>query len=208
MTLLFKLYIFLLRYIILLIPNSHDGNKQISKLGIIAGLKGWDLIDVIETYNTAVEYFGEKNVIKIVIKNNFKSDLFFYIRKKELTHIFYDPRVGEQNIFKSIIESTIVLFLFKYYNVIPIVWLTDVPVKTWRYKSNIVTLNNGIILTLMKPMDIYHLFFHKRIIGPLMMPISNKTFNWLNSKQDNRNLNTVAFFGSLYEPRTTKIKLY
>ena len=60
----------------------------------------------------------------------------------------------------------------------------------------------------MKPMDIYHLFFHKRIIGPLMMPISNKTFNWLNSKQDNRNLNTVAFFGSLYEPRTTKIKLY
>jgi hypothetical protein len=60
----------------------------------------------------------------------------------------------------------------------------------------------------MSPKDIHPIFPHSRIIGPMIMPFSNKTMNLIkyivNKKKVNSNPN-IIFTGSLYEPRVSEL---
>ncbi len=192
--------------------TSSVSHSDCSLVAIEAGERGWDLIEYKELYASATEYLDENTVCKIVIRDseNYFSQVKAQISKLPVTHYFYDPRSGPQTFFAGTLSALrLSNHLFKR-KIIPIVRLTDVPHKFWRYLSMIINASGGICITLMFPGDIQHLFPHKRIFGPFMMPMSNETYRkmklTLGQSERKSTTNSVQFIGSLYEPRTTFLK--
>ncbi len=186
-------------------------SKSKSILCIESGVKGWELIEYKELYQSAIEFFGSEAVSKIEIysSTNYISQIKNAIKNNKPTHYFYDARTGSQNQIKGLIQSIRIAILFQINGIIPVCLLTDCPMRTWRTQCGVVSAKRGIVLTLMSPKDIHTIFPHNRIIGPMTMPFSNKTSLMLESLVKNKNSNSnpsVIFTGSLYEPRTSILK--
>jgi hypothetical protein len=184
-------------------------------LAIEAGLKGWEAIDIKEIYQSACEYLEKDQVLKLKInqKENYLSQVHrFLIDHGHITHFLHDPRSGRpetsKSFFNSIIDASRLAILFTKFNVIPIVYLTDIPYRSWRIQSTIVTINSGMVVTFSSTQRLKGLLTHNRFTGPSLMPISKKTLNHLitlREEMENQGQieNIVRFTGSLYEPRTT-----
>lgn len=179
-----------------------------SLLCIESGVRGWELIEYKELYNSAIEFFGNDMVkkVEIITNQDYISQVKNAIKIYKPTHYFYDARTGSQNIFRGLIQSIRIAIIFQINGIIPICLLTDCPMRTWRSQCGVVSAKRGLVLTLMSPKDIHSIFPHNRIIGPMTMPFSNKTALMLDSLVSNKKANTkpsVIFTGSLYEPRTS-----
>lgn len=205
---------FLISRIILEILNSatffkfKHFKKQKSIICIEAGMKGWELIDYKELILSAIDYIGEDSVIKIEIdkSKNYIDQVKKAIKINRPTHYVYDARTGDQNWIKGLIESFRIAIIYQINGIIPICILTDLPVRTWRTQCGVVSAKNGVVVSLMSPKDISPIFPHNRIIGPLTMPFSTKTFKMLKTLIESKNPKSTAnivFTGSLYEPRTS-----
>ena len=192
--------------------TSSISHSDSSLVAIEAGERGWDLIEYKELYLSATEYLDGNAVCKVVICNseNYFSQVKEQISKLPVTHYFYDPRSGPQTFFKGTISALRLSIYLFHRRITPIVRLTDVPHKFWRALSLIINASGGICITLMFPGDVQHLFPHKRIFGPFMMPMSNETYSKMKfatrqSERDSTKI-SVQFIGSLYEPRTTFLR--
>jgi hypothetical protein len=184
--------------------------KEKSKLIISAGVRGWDSIEFKELYYSACEYLNENQVIKhsVIDSTKYYDDLHRIVIEQNPSHLLYDPRSGDQNLFSGSIEAIKIAFLLAYKNIIPIVLSTDLSHRKWRIKSALVSALSGVVICFVSSKKIYPIFPHKRLFGPMLMPLSIKTFNSLNSLKQNLNSfekKKAVFIGSLYEPRTTKL---
>ncbi len=183
---------------------------QNSCLAIEAGEKGWDNIEFKEMYSSAIEFFGEKRVQKIVIDKSkpYVAQIKSNLRNANITHYLYDPRTGSQDYFIGGIESLRIALLFARYRVVPIVYLTDLSVRKSRCQASAVSALNGLVVTFMLPKLVKTIFPHERLIGPSLMPFSIKTLEHLKSlrlnlQQSGEIQNLIRFTGSLYEPRSS-----
>jgi hypothetical protein len=181
-------------------------NRQI-KICIEAGENGWQSIELQELYQSAIEYLGIDNVKKLSIPldENYLRSVKNFLHTNEITHYVYDPRTGDQGVLRGLFQSfAITILLFRNY-ITPISILTDLSIRAWRAQSAIVTSKKGLVVSLMSPRMMKPIYPHTRLVGPCLMPLSQKTNNSLNKLISAKTVNsnpTSIFSGSLYEPRT------
>jgi len=178
------------------------------KLAIESGAKGWELIEYQEIHRSACEYFGNDSVAKVVVddRRRYLRELRKSLRLDKPTHYFYDPRTGCQGRWRSLWQSLAVALILQWNGIIPIAWLTDLPVRRWRRQCFIVTAHSGVTVTLMSAERMRGLFPHHRLTGPSIMAVSAQRLEHLRSLRAIRPQASDAravFSGSLYEPRST-----
>jgi len=207
------LFLFFFLAWILLLPLCFKfvHRKLRTKLCIEAGTKGWESIEYKELYQSAIEFLNPDDVVRVVVDNNknYLQQLYKTIRKNKPTHYLYDPRSGAQSFFSALFQSLAVAYLFRINRITPIVFLTDFADRIWRAQSAIVTAHEGLVVTFISVKETASIFPHGRIVGPSLMPFSQATLKMLYELRQhffNKNLHTVTFVGSLYEPRITKLK--
>jgi hypothetical protein len=192
------------------IRSNHRGSRRLTMLGIEAGVRGWEIIEYKELYQTAVEYLGVESIKKVVVHqdSSYLSQARDFIISHKPTHYAYSPRTGSQAFWAGMRDAFGILVLCHWYRVTPIVFLTDLPVRVWRAQSAVVTAKCGLVVSLMSPKLIRPIFPHDRIIGPYIMPLSLKTLMRLDDlklSEDYSDKNNPIFTGSLYEPRTSTL---
>ena len=177
--------------------------KNPIKLLIEAGPKGWESIEYKELFQSSVEFIGNASITRKVHSSTFETVKTMY--KNKITHFLYDPRTGDDGRF-AIYPKAIFLSLFCcIFNITPIAYLTDASDRRWRTAAIFVTAAKGVIVTFIKPSYVRELFFHNRVIGPSLVPLSNKLLtNLLEKKVDwEKRHSNIVFSGLLYEPRKT-----
>ena len=181
-----------------------------TKILVESGVLGWESVFYSELQMSLQEYIDHESIEISAIDRN--ENYLRQVRKKfkaeKPTHYCFDPRTGGQNTFQALLQSIILSFRLGYYKVTPIVLLTDASIRNWRIQSLILTGRCGVIITFLDPKSMGHLFTHKRVIGPMFMPISQKRLNRLDMRnQDLTNRNAfqdeIFFLGSLYPTRVT-----
>lgn len=181
-----------------------------SKLCIEAGIRGWDSLEFKELYKSACEFLKINQVIRVQVYSSepYLLQVKRAIKNHEPTHYFYDSRTGNQKWFLGLWEAFRISLILHSKGIIPIVLLTDLSVRSWRAQSAVVTAVTGIVITFMSPRMIHPIFPHRRLIGPTIMPLSADTMSLLNLtvKNDPAAEKKAFFIGSLYEPRTSKLK--
>jgi hypothetical protein len=173
---------------------------------IEAGIKGWESIEFKELYQSACEYLGSDNIIKAVIRNDesYLDQVESLLSKNPITHYVYDPRTGSQNWLLGLWQALKIASCLHWHGVVPIVLLSDLSVRTWRSQSAMVTADRGVVITFMSPREVQPIFPHQRLVGPCLMPLSEKTFrSFAMLKEEKAVEQKAVFVGSLYEPRRT-----
>jgi hypothetical protein len=188
--------------------RRRNSNSRATVIAIESGSKGWELIEYKELLLSATEYLGIDSVLKVEIKDNdqYVNEIIAQIANQPVTHYFFDPRTCVQKPVKGTWDVLRLSMYLARRGITPIARLTDVPNRFWRTLCCLITASTGICITLMCPMDIKHLFPHRRLFGPVMMPFSRHTFDQLASLEvgeTSSSSSAINFVGSLYEPRTT-----
>lgn len=193
------------------IQNTHVTSEPL--LCLEAGVKGWEIIEYKELYQSAVEYLGDARVIKFVVSPDepYLVQLKRFLQNNSnITHYGWSPRTGEQHWFKGLIEALRISLLLSKHDIVPIAFLTDMLVRRWRAKASMVTASSGIVVTLMSPTDVSLMCPHKRFVGPYIMPFSIKTLQYLEQKKRQIDIEGTAknavVLGALYEPRKSIVE--
>jgi len=199
---------FLLFFTLITRKQNKNLREIPSTLCIEAGIKGWEIIEFKEIYASACEYLSVERVYKLEIESSqdYVKQVQHALNNYQPTHYCYSPRTGSQQWLKGLWESFCLAFLFASQKITPIVILSDLPIRSWRAQSAVVTAISGVVVTLMSPRQICHIFPHKRLIGPSLMPFSQATLTWLDTLPRAQLPNErpkAVFTGSLYEPRTS-----
>jgi hypothetical protein len=188
-----------------------DSDSPSTTLCIEAGVRGWDLIEYKELYESACEYLGKSHVHKIQINRD--NDYLMQVKRAlddiRPTHYVYDPRTGSQKWITGLWQSSKISVLLNTRGITPICILTDLPVRSWRAQCAVVSARTGIVTSLMSPRKIHPIFPHGRLVAPSLMPLSEATMDFLNEISQKRietKPPTAVFVGSLYEPRTSILR--
>jgi hypothetical protein len=163
----------------------------------------------IELYNTIEEFIGSKiKRLEINKNNDLITDLISYLKKNEITHLVFDVRIlinrnGVKGKFKALKDCYVLGYLCKKYKVVPICGITDLVQPGQQMFAELITLYCGIIVS-WGSVGFHEVkkIKHNRLIGPLFLPISNKTINNFRDVYMNENIEyDISSIGSNYEPR-------
>lgn len=176
------------------------------------GPAGWAIIELIELAASAEEYLGAQRVHRLVVPSR---DVYLRMVRETMdevrpTHYLYDPRTGSQHWLAAPWEAFRVGLMAARRGIVPIGWLTDLPIRRWRLQVAIATAAAGVTITLMSAPQVTRLFPHRRLSGPSMMPLSAGTLASLEEIRARHEASAGArpravFTGSLYEPRTAAL---
>jgi hypothetical protein len=195
---------FIYPWLFLLKPKN-----EIRKIAIEAGEGGWNIIEYQEIYHSACEYFGNQNVIKLVVNKNYSyiSQVCSVLKTEGVTHYAYSPRTGSENFLKCWYETFALFFMLSWKGVVPIAFLTDFAQRRWRGQCAVVTSIQGLVVTLISPKIVSSIFPHSRIVGPYLMAFSGKTLKEINLLASSCRHGELrpSFVGSLYSPREEKL---
>lgn len=180
------------------------------RLCIEAGEFGWQLIEFEELYQSACEYLGPDAVAKVAIssRKTYLAEAHRALRTLRPSHYFYDPRTGPQGGLAAITNSILLCGLLRWHRVTPIALLTDAHRRRWRLQCALVTAATGLTMAPVAPAVIRKRFPHRRLIGPVLMPLSLARLDWLRQQKDQApsgDACRVLFSGSMYEPRRTRV---
>ncbi len=193
------------------LTENRTSSNVVSAICIEGGVRGWESIEFKELYQSACEYLQPDNVHRLEIEpnKNYLEQVVNVLEAKRFTHFLYDPRTGSQRFWLGLWQSLRIAILFQKHNVVPIVFLTDLSVRTWRSQSAVVSAQKGLVVSFMSPKCVGPIFPHSRLLGPCLMPFSVQTKQTLDALIKLRPVNIPAkalFAGSLYEPRTSTLE--
>ena len=182
-----------------------------SVLCIEAGERGWDSIEFKEFYMSACEYLACDRVHKVQIGKDasYLRQVRMALEDARPSHYLYDTRTGSHKWYMGLWQAFNIAFLFHLHGVIPIVLLAHLSARTWRAQSAIVTAKRGTVMVWASAKEVSPIFPHRRLVGPCLMPLSEKTMAFLDKLFERRPKNPhrkALFVGSLYEPRTTTLR--
>lgn len=182
-----------------------------SVLAIEAGEKGWESIEFHEIQQSAEEFLSPDQVLPFQISPelSYLKQFRANISSRQISHFFFDPRTSSQGFLKGIAEAIAVGAILAHRNITPIAFGTDVSHRLWRMKIVAVTASKGVCLSLISPRKVKSFFPHNRIVGPVIMPLSCRTFESLQDSTTDGSTSTrieIGFIGSLYEPRTSVLR--
>jgi len=186
---------------------TQKGKK--TKVLLEAGTVGWESVFYSELRESLQDYTTAET-IEISQIDRDRAYLPQVIRKlnsEKPTHFCIDPRTGSQKSFRALCESFVLVAILGFLKINPIVILTDASIRRWRIQSIILTANIGVIVTFLEVKGMGGLFTHKRVIGPIVMPISEKRLSYLDERnkiqeKNGATDNSVFFIGSLYPKRS------
>lgn len=180
------------------------------ELCIESGRAGFDLIEVKEVVRSAQERYGHERVVTHVVEDRrrYLRAARARVRSDRPCRYWVDPRSGAQTWFRAVLQSIGLAHLLAWYGVIPLVWLTDVPVRRWRLQAEILSARRGMTLIVMDPRSCDIPFAHSRFVGPMPPPFSRRTLR--NLEEARRSASSsgklrIVFAGSLYEPRRSSL---
>lgn len=169
-----------------------------------AGSRGWSIIEYQELFNSANEYFGKNNVVKLSIKYPRLHTLLLLAEflKKPYRFYIFSPRTPPQDFISILIDSFITSILCRLFSVQCICMLSDAPVLKWRYSAVLSTMWGGKILTLMDNSITNTVLPGVRTYGPYLLPYSLATSRSVSRLMvDSQRSHSVFFSGWTYPDR-------
>lgn len=191
-------------------PRLPIGLRE-GRLAIEAGEVAWEHIFFTEAFQSAKEFLGDDQVVKLAIKpdQTYVRQVSDLVTKHPITHYFYDPRTGSQKLVPALFQSFQLVAIFSRRGIVPIAYCTDISLRRWRFQVAIVSALNGVCVCLTRDDIAKRMFPHDRLIGPALMPLSQKTLAYLDKLRQKKSKSSplkVSFFGSLYVPRVSQLE--
>jgi hypothetical protein len=187
-----------------LVARNRENPK---KLGIEAGVVGWESVFLTESYQALKEFVGKSvEVLPIVInrEKSYSRQILPKLLIEKFSHFVFDVRTGSQSKLPGIIQSYFALITCTISGTTPIVILTDGSKRLHRYQASILTAKRGQIITFLEPDLMQPLFPHPRVVGPQIMPISISTIAKHSSRTaiSEGNFRQLFFYGSVGSRRS------
>lgn len=193
-----------------LLPSRVQGKaREVGRprrLAIESGIIGWTHVYFEELLESAQERYGSDSVLKEAINRDepYLPQFRANIDRDEPTHVVLDVRTPNQSWTGSLREAFLTARHLLKRNITPIVVLTDAFYRRQRWHAAVLTAHSGVVVTFASDRILRPIFPHKRIRGPLPMPISVSRQQWLETERSKRPQTPdirVQFIGSVYPPR-------
>jgi glycosyltransferase involved in cell wall biosynthesis len=188
------------------IVGGRRGASGPAVLAIDSGDLSWRFIDYEELLESAREYMGEDRVVKVTItdRERYVRQVRHQVLDQGVSHYFYDPRSASERPLRSWVQAFSLATLLAWRGITPISRMTDVHHRRWRAQTTLMSARVGIVTALMAPDRARSLAVHRRLVGPLPMPLSGRTYARLRQirKEETVRPGSVVFVGLLYHPRS------
>ncbi len=160
-----------------------------------------------ELLASAREYLGTDAVEQIVIDRDqpYLPQFRAWSARLDLTHVLLDVRTGAQTWPRALVDVFATAWRLRRDRVVPIVVLTDASLRRHRLQAAVITAFDGVVVTFMSSDLLAPIFPHRRILGPMPMPVSVARLTWLQAVRAESVASkspTVSFIGATYQPRT------
>lgn len=185
-------------------------------VAIESGIVGWTHVYFEELWGSAADYFGSENLRRQIIDRDLPYWPQFRVNQQRDTPtlVILDVRTPGQTWAKALIESFQVSWFLTRHGVTPIVVLTDAYFRRHRWQSAVLTAFHGGVVTFTSNSIVGRIFPHRRIRGPLFMPISQERISqlrehkrrYIEQRQPDDPL-VIQFIGSMYPPRDEFLKV-
>ena len=178
-----------------------------TRLGIESGKVGWTHVYFEELLASAQEYVGADAVEQIVIDRDraYLPQFREWSSRLQLTHVLLDVRTGSQTWPRALIDTLVMSWRLRRLRVTPVVVLTDASLRRHRLQAAVLTAYSGVVVTFMSSQIAAAMFPHRRIVGPMPMPVSAARLRWLEelrAQVPSGGTPTVSFIGGAYLPRS------
>ena len=188
------------------IPARRRVRARPPRLAVESGRIGWTQVFFEELLASAGDYVGPDGVVQQVIDRDqaYLPQFRENQRRDDPTHVVLDVRTPGQGWRRSLIEGLSVAAHLLSHGRTPVVILTDAFYRRQRWQAACLTSFTGTVLTFAPVTVLAPLFPHRRIIGPLPMPISESRLAWLESVRSEAVAGEggVHFIGHVYPPRS------
>lgn len=176
------------------------------RLAIESGRIGWTHVFYEELLRSAREYLDDAPVAQLVIDREqpYRPQFRVNLDRGPVSHLVIDPRTGSQEWRRVLTDLMVVGWALSRRRITPIVILTDASLRRHRLQAAVLTAFDGVVVTFMAADLISPAFPHRRIVGPLPMPVSVARLLWLEnvrSTVSGTEPPAVQFIGSVYPPR-------
>lgn len=186
-------------------------DRQATRLAIESGRIGWTHVFFEELLASAREYLGGAEVEQVVIDREqpYLPQFRTFAHATECTHVLIDVRTGPQDWWGGLRAAMAVAWWTIRHGVTPVVVLADASLRRHRLQAAILTAVDGVVVTFMSVRLVAPMFPHRRIIGPLPMPVSGDRLDRLEAvrQEAGPGAGSVAFIGSVYPPRAQFLDL-
>jgi hypothetical protein len=197
-------------YWVLLLPARAFSRRRppgtVTLLGIESGRIGWTHVFYEELLQSADEYLGGAPIARLEVDRDrpYLPQFRALVATAPITHLAIDPRTGSQTWGRVLVDLLVMGWTLTRRGIVPIVVLTDASFRRHRLQAAVLTAFRGVVVTFMSAELIAPLFPHRRIIGPLPMPVSVRRLEWLEqvrAGEPDEERASVRFIGSVYPPR-------
>ena len=160
-----------------------------------------------ELLASAREYVGAEAVEQIVIDRDqpYLPQFREWSARLDLTHVLLDVRTGSQTWPRALLDTLVMSWRLRRKRVTPVVVLTDASLRRHRLQAAVLTAFSGVVVTFMSSQIAAAMFPHRRILGPMPMPVSAARLHWLEELRAQVPAGatpTVSFIGGAYLPRS------
>lgn len=194
----------------LLIPARVIGavrrTRSEHRVAIESGIVGWTHVYFEELLASARERYGSTAVAQQTIDRDqrYLPQMRANMRRDQPTYVVIDVRTPGQTWSASLWQAYATSWYLLTHTITPVVVLTDAFYRRQRWQAAVLTAFTGVVVTFAHQDIVRSIFPHRRIIGPLPMPISRARLTWLELERAARPAPTVLrvqFIGSVYPPR-------
>ncbi|MDI1290213.1 MAG: glycosyltransferase, partial [bacterium] len=112
---------------------------------------------------------------------------------------------GSQTWARALVDTLVMSWRLRRARMTPVVVLTDASLRRHRLQAAVLTAFSGVVVTFMSSQIAGSMFPHRRILGPMPMPVSATRLRWLEELRAQVPVDatpTVSFIGGAYLPRS------
>ena len=200
--------IFWVYWILLLPAGLIRGRKRETRstVAIESGRVGWTHVYFEELWASAAEYLTSERLRRVVIDRDrpYLPQFREWSADTSLSHAVLDVRTGAQTWPRAMVDMLVVSWRLRRRRITPVVVLTDASLRRHRLQAAVVTAFDGVVVTFMAAELVAPMFPHRRIIGPLPMPVSASRLEQLTAirRMSPTTGSNVSFIGGVYPPRS------
>lgn len=182
------------------------GDSRQQRIAIESGIVGWTHVYFEELLASAQEYFGSEAVIQHTIDRErpYLPQMRRNLKRDRPSRVVWDVRTPGQSWASSLKQALGASWILFSRGITPVVVMTDAFYRRQRWHAAVLTAFDGVVVTFANDKIVAPIFPHRRIIGPLPMPISLQRLEWLKVQREARvepDKPRVQFIGSVYPPR-------
>lgn len=179
--------------------------QQTPIVAVECGIVGWTMIEFQERFGSLVDYVGEHRAVRQVVDRDLPYFPQFRAnqRRDGPTHLALDMRTPRQSWLRGGYDALRTSVYLHSRGLTPVVFMPDLYYRRLRWHAAVLTAFTGVVVTLVDPATVPSLFPHRRLLGPMPMPISRARLEWLEQCPPHGGDEVrVVFIGHVYPPRS------